>query len=40
MTVEEFIAKYFQPEYLNVQDKDAWKAQAEADLQKVLQAAA
>lgn len=36
MTPEEFIAKYFAPEYLNVQHKEDWKAQAKADLEKVL----
>lgn len=40
MTPEEFLDKYFAPEYLNVQDKDAHKAQAKEDLQKVLDQAA
>lgn len=36
MTPEEFLDKYFAPEYLNVQDKDGHKQQAKEDLQKVL----
>ena len=35
MTPQEFLDKYFAPEYLNVQDKGAWKAQAAADLAQI-----
>jgi hypothetical protein len=38
MTPEEFLDKYFATEYLNVQDKDAWKAQAKEDLLQLLAA--
>lgn len=35
MTLDEWFAKYFASEYLNVQDKEAWTAQAKAELQQV-----
>jgi hypothetical protein len=36
MTLDEFLEKFFAPEYLNVQDKEAFKAQAKAELEKLL----
>lgn len=36
MTLEEWFAKYFAPEYLNVQDKEDWTKRAKAELQHLL----
>ena len=36
MTLDEWFNKFFSPEYLNVQDKEAWKAMAQQELQEVL----
>lgn len=37
MTLTEWFEKYFAPEYLNVQDKEAWRAQAKEELLKAVQ---
>ena len=39
MTLKEWFDKYFAKEYLNVQMPEAHRAQAEADLAKVLKSA-
>jgi len=37
MTLDEWFDKYFAHEYLNVQDKEAWRASAKAELQEAVQ---
>jgi hypothetical protein len=36
MSMDEWFAKYFAHEYLNVQDKEGWVAMARAEMQAVM----
>jgi hypothetical protein len=35
MTMDEWFAKYFADEYVNVQDKEAWRTMAKAEMQAI-----